>query len=83
MIDGRNTFHGMGMIATITPGTKRSYQIPRLTVSTDEICSIGHVKVKYFTSVAEGFRSLSYQPLPALNIEDPTSAIDVFWNTST
>ena len=31
-IDGRNTFHGMGMIATITPGTKRSYQIPRNSI---------------------------------------------------
>ena len=72
----------MGMIVTITPGTKRSYQIPRITVSTNDICSIGQVRVKYFTSVTDGIRSLSYQPLPALNMEDPTSAIDALWKAS-
>ena len=74
----------MGLIARITPGTKRSYQIPRKIVSTDDVCSIGPVKVKYFTSssVTEAIRSLSYQPLPALNMEDPTLAIDALWKAS-
>jgi len=62
-IDGRNMFHGMGMIAAIIPHIKTGYQIPRITVLTDDICSIRHVKIKYFTSAAEGIRSLSYQPL--------------------
>ena len=47
-IDGRNTFHGMGMIATITPATNNSYRIPRITVPTEDICSIGHVNIKIF-----------------------------------
>ena len=66
----------MGMIATITSGTKRSYQTPRITVLTEDICSIGHVKIKYFTSIAVEARSLSYQSLPVLYSEDPISAID-------
>jgi len=70
------------MIATITPGTKRSYQIPCITVSTNDICSIWQVKVKYFTSVIDGIWSLSYQPLPVLNTEDPASAIDALWKAS-
>ena len=46
-IDGQNTFHDTGMIATITPVTNSSYHIPRITVPTEDICSIGHVNIKY------------------------------------
>ena len=81
-IDDQNTFHGMGMIATITPATSTSYHIPRVTVPTEDICSIGHVNIKYFTSLSEGIRSLSYQPLDLPNVEDPTSAIDALWKAS-
>ena len=52
-IDCRNTFHGMGIIATVTPGTKNSYHIPRITVPTEDICSIGHVKINFATDTAE------------------------------
>ncbi|XP_063399578.1 uncharacterized protein LOC134684250 [Mytilus trossulus] len=36
-IDGLNTFHGMGIIAGITPVTKRTQPIPRIAFSTDKI----------------------------------------------
>ena len=58
-IDGRNTFHGMGIIATVTPGTKSSYHILRITVPTEDICSIGHVKI-YFATDTAGIKLLSY-----------------------
>lgn len=48
-IDGQNTFHGMSVIATVTPGTKSSYYVSRITVTTEDICSIVHVNMKYFT----------------------------------
>ena len=28
-LDGNDTFHGMGMIATVTPGTSKQNRIPR------------------------------------------------------
>lgn len=49
-IDGLNTFHGMGMLATVTSGTKSNYHVPCVTVPTEDICSIGHVNIKYFIS---------------------------------
>ena len=70
------------MIATITPATNSSYHIPRITVPTEDICSIGHVNIKYFTSAAVGIRSLSYQPISLPNVEDLTSAIDALWKAS-
>ena len=32
-LDGHDTFHGMGMIAAITPGTRSERPIPRAKVS--------------------------------------------------
>ena len=80
-IDGRNTFHGMGIIATVTPGTKSSYHIPRITVPTEDICSIGHVKI-YFSTDTAGIKLLSYHPLVIPDAEDPTSTIDALWKAS-
>ncbi len=78
-IDGRGTFHGMGTIATVTPGTKRSYSVARNTVSTEEILSIGQVNIKYFKAGPQGISSLSYQPLALPDAEDSTSGIDALW----
>ena len=36
-LDGHDTFHGMGMIAVVTPGTKHSRNVAQHKVSPDEI----------------------------------------------
>ena len=35
-LDGNNTFHGMGMIAVVTPGTKHNCNVPRRKVTAEE-----------------------------------------------
>ena len=40
-LDGNNTFHGMGMIAAITPGVSKSKTIPRVNVTPKDIAAIG------------------------------------------
>ena len=50
-IDGRNTFHGMGIIATITPrsAARPSTFIPRrCNISSDEIAAIGAINIKQY-----------------------------------
>ena len=37
-MDGKDTFHGIGIIASITPGVKVSHPVHRLKVSKTEIC---------------------------------------------
>ena len=44
-IDGHNTFHGMGMIATVTPARKLSTSVPRAKVSFEEIQAAGRVNI--------------------------------------
>ncbi|CAC5398049.1 unnamed protein product [Mytilus coruscus] len=48
IIDGLNTFHGMGIIAGITPGTKRTQPIPRIAFSSDEIKALAKIEIKYY-----------------------------------
>ena len=81
-IDGHNTFHGMGMIAAITPGTTGNFRIPRSTIQTEDICLSGYIKIEYFTPSVEGIKSLLYRPLSIPHVEDPTSAIDALWKAS-
>ena len=52
MLDGRNTFHGMRIIATLTPGSKniRSRIIRRKEVTTEELAKIGRISIQYYTS---------------------------------
>lgn len=46
-LDGHNTFHGMGMIATITPGTKRIRRVPKRKVTIDEITTAGRSSLRH------------------------------------
>ena len=46
-LDGNNTFHGMGMIATVTPASKKSNQILRVKVTPKDIAAIGRVPIQY------------------------------------
>ena len=50
-IDGLNTFHGMGMIACITPGRMKqpSLVIKRLTIDPKQIIEAVRVEIKYLT----------------------------------
>ena len=47
-LDGCNTFHGMGIIATYTPGTVSHKAIPRISVASDEIERIGQINIMNF-----------------------------------
>ena len=46
-LDGHNTFHGMGMLAMVTPGTNISQMIPIIDISSPDISGTGYVKVTY------------------------------------
>lgn len=39
-IDGLNTFHGMGIMAAITPVVKKDFQVPRRDVSKEEVLNL-------------------------------------------
>ena len=47
-LDGSNTFHGMGMIAAITPGIKNELAIPKEKVSSVDIITKSNIGITYF-----------------------------------
>ncbi len=81
-LDGNDTFHGMGMIATITPGTKESNPIPRVNVTPRDISSIGHVPIHYYRGESLGMNAVTYGKLHDMKASDPTAHLDILWKTS-
>ena len=81
-LDGHNTFHGMGMIATVTPGTYSNRTIPRITVSAEDIAAVVHVDIKHFVSEFDGLQAKCYGELHEHDVEDLTANVDLLWNIS-
>ncbi len=80
-LDGYNTFHGMGMIATFTPGKIVSKPIPRKAVTSDDIKAIGRISIKsYFQNTSD--LSLSFQGLTVMKNTDLTADIDLLCDIS-
>ena len=71
-LDGHNTFHGMGMIAAVTPGISRSGNISRISVTAEDIAAVGKLNIEYFISES-GIQPLLSQKLEHYDTEDPTS----------
>ena len=44
-LGGSRTFHGMGIIATVTPGIKMSKSVHRVCVTSRELAKLGHITV--------------------------------------
>ena len=79
-IDDRDTFHGMGIIASVTPGTKISRTIPRLKASCADVDAVGKIKLQYYSS--QESTTLKFGPLKHAVCEDKTYNIDVLWKTT-
>ncbi|KAL8586693.1 hypothetical protein ACOMHN_038679 [Nucella lapillus] len=63
-LDGRGTFHGMGIIASVTPGVKAARRVPRRDVSLKDIKAIGQIKIHFFRG--RSFRNSSLSALGPL-----------------
>ena len=47
-LDGHDTFHGMGMIAAVTPGSFSFKTISSTVVSADELLSAGKIEISFY-----------------------------------
>lgn len=81
-LDGLDTFHGMGIIATFSPGKLPSKSIPRVKVSAEDIKQVGRINIKYFQSQHTGKSVTTYKELAAMEVSDPTDQIDLLWDVS-
>ena len=79
-LDGKGTFHGMGMIAAITPGRPTSHTVFRRKVKQLKIVDLAQVEVKEYRFARYARSSIKFEPLPFLDGDD--HRIDVLWETS-
>lgn len=59
-LDGLDTFHGMGMIAAITPGTRSGQAIPRAKVTSLDVAMVGRVQIRYHKEESHGMTAVTY-----------------------
>lgn len=81
-LDGKGTFHGMGIIAMVTPGAKSNRKIQRVNVTSEDIANIGRIDIHHFLSDRDALESMCYQPLEDPNIRDPSMKTDFLWKSS-
>lgn len=68
-IDGKDTFHGMGMIATFTPGLLSSKSIKRSKATIDDVRAIGSIDILPYLNKAVG-HGLRYEEVSEFMYED-------------
>lgn len=62
-IDGLNTFHGMGIIATVTPAVKNVRSVPRVCASSADLVEVGKVNIHFYSQKSNSFDRLEFQRL--------------------
>ena len=81
-LDGNNPFHGMGMIAAVTPEIKGINQISRLNILPAYIVAIRRVPVQFHRDESLGMARVTYEKLCQFISNDPTANFDVLWKCS-
>lgn len=77
-LDGHGTFHGMGMIAAVTPGFRLDKAVPRLSPTLKEVSDLAKINIEYYKiqskqSLQAEFATMNYEP----NMIDTTWKLDL------
>lgn len=83
-LDGNNTFHGMGIIASCTPAQiSVRNPVPRKLVTSKEIINASKIDIKYYTKQITGLAKMNFEKLKDLHsIPDPSSSFNTLWKAS-
>ena len=82
-IDGKNTFHGMGMISSVNPIPEGYFgrSIKRRDVTADELEQIGKINIKYFKH-SNTTSKLKFAELHELRSPCPSMKVDLVMKAS-
>ena len=81
-MDGNDTVHVMGQMATFTPGIKTARKVPRLTVNLADLKKIGHVKLVTQQNPKAVLGKMIYGKLGGYCADEQNSNLDILWRTS-
>ena len=75
-IDGKGTFHGMGIIAAVTPKQNRVETINREELKDLDIVRASKIELKFHTCAKSMLRPVTYEKLPSLSMF--CESVDIF-----
>jgi len=78
-LDGQGTFHGMGMIAIVTPEVCLRWSIPRAHVTSLDVAIVGRVQIHFHKEESSGMSTMTYQKLLDYKYQDRYENLDVQW----
>jgi len=81
-LDGSGTFHGMGIIATITPGIRSNKLVPIKYVTAEEIANVGQIDIHHYQGPSGDSVKLLYRELNDLQVQDATANLDLLWKVT-
>ena len=83
VLDGRDTFHGMGMIAAVTPEGYFKRVMPRRCVKTRDIVNAAKVPLNHW-SCSNTLPDIKFKPLPPVSFcsREIDVMLDVLWKVS-
>jgi hypothetical protein len=73
-LDGKSDFHGMGIMAAVTPGFKAVHHIPRQKVEQEAIRKAANIKFQHYDDVkfaAKSLKFLKYSSVKSPNLNIP------------
>ena len=79
-IDGKGSFHGMGIIAAITPGKQTSHSISRHRMKDIDLIETSKIDILDYRHATHTTHNIEFQSLKSSPICD--RPVDVFWEMS-
>ena len=82
-LDGKGTFHGMGMIAAITPGKQATHGIPRQKMADLKLVEMTNIDIIDYRFAKHVIRNIEFQSLPNTTSHDVFDRkVDICWEMS-
>ena len=78
-LDGKDTFHLMGIMAVTTPATKRTHPIPRESVDSKSVVAANRIPIAYYNSTVDEFGKKVYEDVEKIRALDKTMHLDLLW----
>ena len=79
-LDGKGSFHGMGIIATITPGKQTSNSISRHKIKDTDLIEASKIDILDYRHAVHTTTNIKFQSLESSPICD--RSVDLFWEMS-
>ena len=79
-LDGKNSFHGMGMIAALKNGSFTVNPVERKKVDNAAFLSASHVEISSYNATPNSLKNVIYKGLPPAT--SSTTNVDLLWQVS-